>query len=235
MVQLEWTYLGRVSYPLALNLQSAAARRVAAGGPPRLLLLEHPPTITLGRSADSGNLRLDPVELARRGFGLHRVSRGGDVTYHGPGQLVGYPIAHLGQVGCSVPKWVQGHARALAASLAHFGIDARWSDVHPGLWVGREKIAALGFQISRRVSTHGFALNLEPDLSHYDTIVPCGLSNLGVTSMVRQGVRASSMAHLAARVARQVANVFDWELGAALDPEHVFAEREYGVSVPLAT
>jgi lipoyl(octanoyl) transferase len=234
MVQMEWTYLGRVAYPLALDLQSATARRVAAGAPPRLLLLEHPPTITLGRNANIGNLRLDPVELTRRGFGLHRVPRGGDVTYHGPGQLVGYPIAHLGRAGCSVTKWVQGHARALAASLAHFGIDARWSDVHPGLWVGREKIAALGFQISRQVSTHGFALNLEPDLSHYDTIVPCGLANLGVTSMVRQGVSGSSMARLAALVAHQVAHVFDWELGAALDPDEVFAERKRGVSVPSA-
>jgi lipoate-protein ligase B len=213
MVRLHWAYLGRVPYRTALRLQDQHARQVSAGADPRLLLLEHPPTVTLGRQADVSNLKLTEAGYERRGIQVVRTLRGGDVTYHGPGQLVGYPVADLRAARCPVPAWVQGHARAIARVLARFGIQARWSDTHPGVWVERRKIAALGFHVSRGVSTHGFAINVHPDLSHFDTIVPCGLRNLGVTSMAELMRDAPSMPELASRVAAEVASTFGWVPG----------------------
>lgn len=211
MGRLEWTFLGRVDYPRALQLQARQVERVAAGGPARLLLLEHPPTITLGRSASEQNVLMTQRELSSRGIGLHRVPRGGDVTYHGPGQLVGYPIAHLGAVGCSVPAWVAGHAEALVAYLGSLGVRARWSAERPGVWAAGKKIAAVGFHLSRRISSHGFALNLDPDLSHYQAIVPCGLHDYGVTSLAELGVDCPTLASAARAVAERIADQFGLE------------------------
>jgi len=234
MVQLEWTFLGRVDYQVALRLQYVHAGRVASGANPRLFLLDHPPPITLGRSADRSHLRLTPEEYAAMGFGLPRSLRGGDGTYHGPGQLVGYPVASLDAAGCRVADWVRGHAEAIIGLLGMWGISASWSDVHPGIWVGRRKIAAVGFHISRRISTHGFALNLRPDLSHYDTIVPCGLSDPGVTSMERLGIDAPGMGEVAEALAGRIARRFGWRLGPALDAWSVISERRDGVTASVA-
>ena len=231
MATLHWIFLGRVPYPLGLSLQQAQASRVRAGADPILFLLEHPKTITLGRSADPGHLRLGEQELARRGFGVYRVARGGDVTYHGPGQLVGYPVAALPGGAGSVPRWVRAHAGALIAFLKDHGIDGTWSDLHPGVWVGREKIGALGFQISRGVSTHGFALNICPDLAHFDTIVPCGLSRMGVTSMAALGSRVPTLEEAAERVAFLVARQLGWTPGEALDSGEVLEEFADDVSL----
>ncbi len=211
MARLEWTYLGRVDYAQALHLQRRQVERVAAGGPARLLLLEHPPTITLGRSAHEQNVLLTQGELAAQGISLHRVARGGDVTYHGPGQLVGYPIAHLGAVGCSVPEWVSGHAEAIIDYLASLGVQARWSQDRPGVWVDGKKIAAVGFHLSRRISSHGFALNLDPDLRHYQAIVPCGLRDCGVTSLAELGVECPPLANAASALALRIAARFGLE------------------------
>jgi lipoate-protein ligase B len=177
-----------------------------------LLLLEHPPTITLGRSASPANLLVSEGQLAERGFSVFRVARGGDVTYHGPGQLVGYPIASLARIGCSVPEWVQGHAEAIVATLARFGVQSRWSDERPGVWVDGQKIAAVGFHLSRRISSHGFALNIAPDLSHYQTIVPCGLRGCGVTSLAELGIEPPALEDVARALASAIADRFDLEL-----------------------
>lgn len=200
-----WTFLGLVDYQRGLAIQQAHAERVRLGsGGPVLFLQEHPATITLGRRASEENLLLTPDEYRARSIEVVRVLRGGDVTAHAPGQLVGYPVAAL---EVSVPRWVRGHALALSRVLREYGIEARWSDTHPGLWVGEEKIAAVGFQLSRGVSLHGFALNVDTDLALFDTIVPCGLRNLGVTSMARQGVKVA-VEVLADKVAREVAREF---------------------------
>ena len=209
MTRLDWTFLGRLAYRTALRLQYRHARKVAAGAAPVLFLMEHPPTITLGRHADPSNLKLGAEELALRGIEVHRVKRGGDVTYHGPGQLVGYPVACLGSA--SVPRWVEGHAQAIVRFLQDHQIPAEW---------------ALGFHISRRVSTHGFALNLDLDLSNFNTIVPCGLRDRGVTSMRALGARVPALKEAATQMAGLVAESFGWSLGSALHADQVLNESE---------
>jgi lipoyl(octanoyl) transferase len=212
-----------VEYGRALTLQQECARRaLEEGAGPLLLLLEHPPTVTLGRQARRENLRLTESEYHARGIELFQIQRGGDVTAHAPGQLVGYPIASLSRLKASVPQWVKGHAEALRRVLARRGIDARWSDIHPGLWVEKRKIAAFGFQISRGVSRHGFALNVNNDLSLFDTIVPCGLRHLGVTSMAALGHDASCAA-LAPEVAREVAREFGADVPTELGRDEFLA------------
>lgn len=232
MSVLEWTFLGRVGYRRALELQYSHAARLRNGARPRLLLLEHPPTITLGRSADPRHLRLPATRLAERGIQVVRVLRGGDVTYHGPGQLIGYPLVDLAQARLSVPAWVQGCAQALVDELIERGVAAKWSDLHPGVWVGQQKIAAVGFHISRRISTHGFALNLAPDMSAYDAIVPCGLSDLGVTSLAQLGVAVPAMEDIAGTLAQRLADRLGWKLGQRLHPATVLEEKVAFENVP---
>jgi lipoate-protein ligase B len=224
MIRLDWTYMGRQAYRTALRLQYRHASRVAAGAAPLLIFLEHPPTITLGRHADTSHMKLSEEELAARGIEVHRVKRGGDVTYHGPGQLVGYPVACLEST--SVPRWVEGHAQAIVRFLQSHQIPAEWSPENPGVWVGQDKIAALGFHISRRVSTHGFAVNIDPDLSHFNTIVPCGLQGRGVTSMRALGVRVPTLLEAASQLAGLVAQSFGWTPGAARQADQVLNELE---------
>lgn len=212
-VRLNWVYLGLQPYGKALQMQRRLARAVASDASRSLLVfLQHPPVVTLGRRSTDGQLLLTPRQLRERGVEVVHVDRGGGATFHGPGQLVGYPVARLDAFRVGVHDWVQGHARALARVLAAHGIEARWSELHPGLWVGNDKIAALGFHIERRVSTHGFAMNVDVELGYFETIVPCGLAHRGVTSMARQGV-AVPLPQLAREVAAAVAESFSVELG----------------------
>jgi lipoate-protein ligase B len=158
----------------------------------KLLLLEHPPTYTLGRNGRLDNLLLSEAELKERGIGLFRVERGGDITYHGPGQLVGYPILNLRQVynGFGLGKvreYVADLEGVLVRALADFGIKGRCHPKHRGVWIETAdswaKIAAIGVRISGGVSSHGFALNVAPDLAYFSGIIPCGITEYGVTSM----------------------------------------------------
>jgi lipoyl(octanoyl) transferase len=171
---------------------------LAGEGPETLLLGEHEPVITLGRSARASDILAPATELARRGIAVHRISRGGDVTYHGPGQLVGYPVVRLrgGVVG-----HLTAMARALATVLASLGIEAVWRREAPGLWVGGAKICAFGVNIQRRVAIHGFALNVAPDLGAFSLIVPCGARGAGVTSIEERTGAAPALETIAARVA----------------------------------
>ncbi len=174
---------------------------LAGTGPETLLLLEHTPVVTLGRSAQPSNVHLSGTELARRGIDLVEASRGGDVTYHGPGQLVGYPVVHL---RAGVVGHMSAMARAVAGVLAELGIDARWRRDAPGLWVGDAKICAVGVHVRRRVAIHGFALNVAADLGGFDLIVPCGIAGVKTTSIELQGRAAPPMEDLAARVAARL-------------------------------
>jgi lipoyl(octanoyl) transferase len=164
-----------------------------------LLLLEHEAVITLGRSADLANVIASAEDLGRAGITVVRTSRGGDVTYHGPGQLVGYPVFRL-------RRGVRAHVKAMAdgiiAALATFGIAAEWQASRPGVWVGAEKICAVGVHVRRRVAMHGFALNVTTDLSAFRTIVPCGLRDAGVTSMERLLGTALELEDVAERLVR---------------------------------
>jgi lipoate-protein ligase B len=180
--------LGRMAYGPALDIQHDLVARVQAApdGPAYLLLVEHdPPVITTGRRPVAPHLLAAPEQLKSEGIEVHATRRGGSVTYHGPGQLVGYPIVRLPSIGRIVRTYVHGLEEALIRVLGGFGLAAGRIDGLTGVWVAGEKIAAIGVAVSRRVTYHGFALNVATNLSHFRLIVPCGLVARGVTSMSR--------------------------------------------------
>jgi lipoyl(octanoyl) transferase len=212
-----WRWLGRVPFAETAALQEQLREDVLAGhAPETLLLCEHDPVITLGRSADAANVLTSAEELARRGVAVHAASRGGDVTYHGPGQLVGYPIVRLRG---GVVAHVEAMARGLTALLATFGIDARWRRDAPGLWIDRgeasppAKICAFGVHVRRRVTIHGFALNVTTALDAFELIVPCGLAGTAVTSIAALTGEAPSVASLAPRAAITLATSLQCSFG----------------------
>jgi lipoyl(octanoyl) transferase len=175
---------GREAYGATWARQLELHRaRVNGEIPDTLVLVEHEPVLTLGRQGEGANLLLDSAALAARGVELHRVERGGDITYHGPGQLVGYPIVSLRERGLSVRQFVSGIEQALIDSVAQFGLSAGRDPINTGVWVGENKLAAIGVAIRRGVSYHGFALNVSTDLAQFGMIVPCGIVGRGVTSL----------------------------------------------------
>lgn len=179
--------LGRVEYEDGLALMRLAGEAVRAGEPlgtDHLFLLEHPPVLTLGRAATRGNIVAAPEWLARQGFEVHETDRGGDVTYHGPGQIVGYPVADLSDRP-DVRRYVGGLEEAMVRTCADFGVEAGRHEEHRGAWIGGKKIGAIGVHLSRWVTSHGFAFNHTTDLDHFRAIVPCGIADpgLGVTSL----------------------------------------------------
>src|SRR5881227_3957295 len=149
----------------------------------QLLLLEHPPVITLGRGGDARNLLAQPATLHSQRVRFFETTRGGDITYHGPGQLVGYPILHLGEGRRDVRRYVTAIEEVLIQTVAEYGIEAARVEGRRGIWVGNEKIAAIGVRIARWVTSHGFALNVNTNLNHFGLITPCGLHGTGVTSI----------------------------------------------------
>jgi lipoyl(octanoyl) transferase len=183
---LEVRRLGSVAYGEALELQRAlVADRQAGRVPDLLVLLEHPHVITLGVGARHrrDNVLAGPEELARRGVDVVEAPRGGDVTYHGPGQLVGYPIIDLNPDRRDVHRYVRDLEEVLIRSVAVFGVIAGRSRGLTGVWVGDQKLAAIGVRLSRWVTSHGFALNVTTDLDFFSLIRPCGISGRGVTSL----------------------------------------------------
>jgi lipoyl(octanoyl) transferase len=197
---LEVRRLGVVAYADALDLQAGlVAERKADRIPDQLLLLEHPPVITVGARARQSrtNVLAAPGALERAGIGLFDAGRGGDVTYHGPGQLVGYPILDLRPDRCDVHRYVRDLEAVMIATAAHFGVEAGRVTGLTGAWVGRDKLAAIGVRVSRWVTSHGFAFNVATDLSHFDLIVPCGIRDRGVTSIARLVGRPVSVAEVA--------------------------------------
>ena len=183
--------LGRMDYGKALALQQElVAARKQGLVPDQLLLLEHPHVITLGRNGRLENLLAGEQALASAGISFYPTDRGGDVTYHGPGQLVGYPILDLREWKRDVGAYVRAIEQTIIDTLADFGISAGRIPKLTGVWVGERKIAAIGVHISRWVTSHGFALNVHTDLSYFQYIVPCGLTK-PVTSMAQLGVHAS--------------------------------------------
>ncbi|HTH70686.1 MAG TPA: lipoyl(octanoyl) transferase LipB [Candidatus Saccharimonadales bacterium] len=212
--ELRATALGRVGYLDGWRLQEAVAARLAAGGPERLLLLEHDPVYTIGRRGTLEHLTASPSELRAAGASVYRVDRGGDITYHGPGQLVGYPIMSLGEAP-DVVAYVRAIEEGLRAALGDFGIASRTIDGKTGVWVtlrdGRDaKIAAIGVRVSRGVTRHGFALNVDTDLAPFARMIPCGFMH-EVGSFARLGV-AATIADVARACASRIAERLDREL-----------------------
>ncbi|GIW09018.1 MAG: octanoyltransferase [Dehalococcoidia bacterium] len=179
--------LGRLDFDAAWELQRelVAARQAGRVGD-SVLLVEHPPTITLGRGARREHLLHPEEELARRGIALRAIDRGGDITYHGPGQLVGYPIIDLTPRGRDLHRYLRDLEAILIATLAAFDIHGERIPGLTGVWVGQNKIAAIGIKVSRWVTSNGFALNVGSDLSGFQLIIPCGIRGRGVTSLSRE-------------------------------------------------
>jgi lipoyl(octanoyl) transferase len=204
--------LGVVPYDEALARQQALVEERRHGRvPDHLLLLQHPPVITLGAKTHNSreHVLATPEALEAQGVGLFETGRGGDVTYHGPGQLVGYPILDLRPDRCDVHRYVRDLEETLIRVAAAFGVEAGRVDGLTGVWVGHEKLAAIGVRLSRWITSHGFAFNVTTNLSHFDLIVPCGITDRGVTSLERLLGRRVPMEEVEAAAVRAFCDVFD--------------------------
>ena len=178
--------LGCLDYEEAYRLQERLWSEKAAGREDDfLLLLEHPPTLTIGKSGKLSNLLVDKEELTRQGLSLYFTDRGGDITYHGPGQLVAYPLVDLRRRRKDVHRYIHELEEVVIGLLAELGVAAGRDAEHIGVWVGREKLCAIGVRVRRWITMHGLALNVEPDLKHFNLITPCGIVGRGVTSLAR--------------------------------------------------
>lgn len=218
---LEGVWLGRADYRPVWALQKRLAGERADGLiDDRLLLVEHPAVLTLGRQADESHVRAGSAELARRGIELLRVERGGEVTYHGPGQLVAYPIIALARRGLLLRPFVRALEAAMIETCAAFGVAADRRDGHPGCWIEPDgsaprKIGALGIRVERGVSYHGIALNVDPDLADFELIDPCGMPDVVSTSIAREAGWPSGPTR--AGVVERAARIFAAALAERID------------------
>ena len=217
---------GLVEYADGLCLQrERVAARKAGLIPDTLLLLEHPHVYTLGRNAKKDNILLSTEQLAARGVQVFEIDRGGDVTYHGPGQLVGYPILDLTQHRRDIAWYMRSLEEVLIGVARDYGILAgRLADA-PGVWVGNDKLAAMGVHVSRWVTSHGLAFNVKTDLRYFEWIVPCGLRDKGVTSLEKLLGRRAEMDEVASKVIRQFGTVFDLEMVEKVESRESKVER----------
>lgn len=205
-------WLGRVEYPAAWSWQRELfLSRLEGDVDDTLMLLEHPPTYTLGRRAAEADLVYDRPQRMTRGISLYEVDRGGRATYHGPGQLVGYPILALGE-RYDVVAYLRKLEEALISTAADLGVTATRDDEHTGVWVGSNKIGAIGVKITRGITMHGFALNVTTDLSMFEGIVPCGIEDRWVTSVEQETGTAPSIKEVASIAANHVADIFERSL-----------------------
>jgi lipoyl(octanoyl) transferase len=213
--------LGTMEWGDAFRLQQTLVEQRKAGEiEDQFLIVEHPHVVTMGRNGDGSNVLASPDLLSRAGIGFYETDRGGDVTYHGPGQIVGYPILDLREWKRDVHAYVRAIEQVLIDTLADYDIESGRIEKLTGVWVGERKIAAIGVHISRWITSHGFAFNLNPDLSYFQYIVPCGLTK-PVTSLAQLGVNAR-WDEVAARIANHFARVFDTEL-LKFQPEPAYA------------
>jgi lipoyl(octanoyl) transferase len=209
--QVEVRRLGVIRYPEALALQRALVedRRANRVGD-LLLFVEHPHVLTLGVRGDGGrgHILATPEALASHGVEIHESGRGGDITYHGPGQIVGYPIVDLRPDRCDVHRYVRDLEEVLIRTARDYGIDAGRVEGLTGVWVGRDKLAAIGVRIARWITSHGFALNVTTDLEYFDLIVPCGIAERGVTSIARLLGRPVDRLEVEERIEAHFSEVF---------------------------
>jgi len=218
MRELEVRRLGVVPYDEALAMQRQLVEERRGGRvPDLLLLLQHPVVITLGVRGDGGraNIVATDERLAELGIAVHETGRGGDVTYHGPGQIVGYPILDLKPDRCDVHRYVRDLEEVMIRVCADYGVTAGRIVGLTGTWVGAEKIGAIGVRLSRWITSHGFAFNVSTDLDHFKLIVPCGISDRGVTSLERATGRRLSLFEVEDAFVRRFQEVFERELAVA--------------------
>ena len=220
-------WLGRVEYIRAWDLQKALARaRAEARIPDTVLFLEHPPTYTLGRRGREEHLLVPRETLVRQGVALHRTDRGGDITFHGPGQLVVYPVISLRARPGGAGRYLRDLEEVVVEALTHFGVASGRMEGYTGVWTGGQKIAAIGAKIdANRVTQHGLALNVTTDLAWFDRIVPCGIRDRGVTSLARVIAGTVSLAEVAKSVAAAFSRVFGVRM-LEVEPGTVWKEQE---------
>lgn len=201
--------LGLKDYLEALSFQERIQQlRIRDEAPDTLLLLEHPPVFTIGRKGGKGDIICAPERLGEEGIKVYEVNRGGGITYHGPGQLVGYPVFDLNLRGRDVHKYVRLLEEVLIRTIGEFGIEGGRVEGFTGVWVGNEKIAAIGIAVKNWVTMHGFALNVDPDLNHFGLINPCGITNRGVTSMSKLLKRAVGLEEVTGALIWHCGSVF---------------------------
>ena len=211
---------GRVAYADGLEMQQQAVENLRDGtGAEQLFLLEHNHVFTLGRAAKEANILARRDYLASQGIEVHEIGRGGDVTYHGHGQLVGYPIINLKPDRCDVHAYVRDIEEVLIRVIAEYGITGGRIKGLTGVWVGNEKIAAIGVRIARWITSHGFALNINTDLRYFQMIVPCGIVDKGVTSMQKILDRTIDMNEVSQLTAKHFADVFARDVSLAVAVE----------------
>ena len=219
MRQLDLRRPGLVSYQDALTLQRALVEDRRAGRiPDTLLLLQHPPVITLGVKGDGGrsNVIADPARLSQLGIEISETGRGGDVTYHGPGQVVGYPILDLRPDRCDVHRYVRDLEEVMIRVCGEFGVTAGRVAGLTGTWIEGAKIGAIGIRISRWITSHGFAFNVSTNLEHFNLIVPCGISGRGVTSLDRATGQTIPIHAVEDAIVRHFCRVFQREATVAV-------------------
>lgn len=204
--------LGTREYAQTLQLQrDLVQRRYRQEIPDTLILVEHEPVLTIGRAGSKSNILVPQEVLAREGISVYEVERGGDITYHGPGQLVGYPILDLDQHQRDLHWVLRSYEEVLIRCLQDdFGIPARRIKGYPGVWVGDKKIAAIGVAVSKWVTYHGFAFNVEPQMEHFRLINPCGITDKGVTSLAQLLGRSISLAEVKEPLLKHFADVFGY-------------------------
>jgi len=215
MRELEVRRLGIVPYDEALAMQRQLVEERRAGRvPDLLLLLQHPAVITLGVKGDGGraNIVATDARLAELGIAVRETGRGGDVTYHGPGQIVGYPILDLKPDRCDVHRYVRDLEEVMIRVCADYGVEAGRIKGLTGTWVGADKIGAIGVRLSRWITMHGFAFNVSTDLDHFKLIVPCGISDRGVTSLERATRRHLSVTEIEDTLVRTFQEIFERQL-----------------------
>jgi lipoyl(octanoyl) transferase len=219
---LEVRRLGTMGYSEALAMQRALVEeRRADRVPDLLILLQHPAVITLGVKGDGGrsNVVATPDRLSDLGIAVEETGRGGDVTYHGPGQIVGYPILDLRPDRQDVHRYVRDLEEVMIRTCADYGLEAGRVAGLTGTWIGSEKIGAIGVRISRWITSHGFAFNVSTRLDHFQLIVPCGITDRGVTSLEKATGRTISIEEVEGRIVQHFAAVFDREVHQALSPK----------------
>jgi lipoyl(octanoyl) transferase len=203
------SWLGRLEYPFAWSAQRELfCARLDRECGDTLMLLEHPPTYTLGRRASEQDIVSSDAEQLAKGISTFKVDRGGRATYHGPGQLVGYPIMALGE-RYDVLSYLRKLEEVLLRVAADLGVEAARDEKHTGVWVGQNKLGAIGVKITRGITMHGFAFNVAPDLSMFEGIVPCGLRDRGVTSIEGETGRRHNLKEVASLAANHLSNVFE--------------------------
>lgn len=212
---LQWTFVSDLDYSGCLNLQRKLQQRVissdcGAGG--YLLLVEHKPVITIGRYGSPENILISPENMNKRGIEFYKIDRGGDVTIHGPGQLVVYPIISLKHNNMGVKNYVEMLENVVINVLYNFGITAKKLRGYPGVWVNNKKIASIGIYIRRSVTMHGFSLNINNDISFFSCIVPCGLKDINITSMKEVLRREIQLRHVIKLVVKEFSNGFQSEM-----------------------